>query len=193
MRNIISKLCNISEKSYYVWKNKSHTTLIELLERYFTKDELDEWINTGKIEKFELIRKIKLEDLKKIVYNNSIKSEEPNIVDINVKLNQFQNISLLVFLSLFEHKKNISQNGYEYIAKSEYLKEAEAIKNVLIEIADTLNISSSINIDKIEEYLKIFDRDKNLFLAPIDLGYILVNKNRFISTIKEMLFVKFGI
>jgi hypothetical protein len=53
MRGIISKLIGISEKSYYVWKKKTHKDLISLLEKYFTNEDLEEFLETGEIRKFK--------------------------------------------------------------------------------------------------------------------------------------------
>ena len=54
MRNkIIELIGGISEKSYYHWRRVSHPKLIQLLEKYFTEDDLTEFIETGKIERLE--------------------------------------------------------------------------------------------------------------------------------------------
>jgi len=71
MRKIISNLCDISEKSYYVWKNKSHKKLINLLEKYFTKKDLEEFLLTQEISKFEPPKSLENneEELKKTISN----------------------------------------------------------------------------------------------------------------------------
>lgn len=56
----MSKLLEISEKSYYVWKKKTHTKLINLIEVNFSKEELDEYLKSGKISKFELLKEQEL-------------------------------------------------------------------------------------------------------------------------------------
>ena len=40
---IMAKLLEISENSYYRWKKKDHIKLIKLLERYFTIYEIEEF------------------------------------------------------------------------------------------------------------------------------------------------------
>ncbi|MFV0482369.1 MAG: hypothetical protein ACK5LP_10365 [Campylobacteraceae bacterium] len=52
---IFSELLEISEKSFYRWKNKDHKKLISLLEKYFTKEDIQEFIRYGTIEKFEFL------------------------------------------------------------------------------------------------------------------------------------------
>ncbi len=49
MKKIISELCEISEKSYYVWKSKSHTKLIKILETYFNESSIQEFNQKGYI------------------------------------------------------------------------------------------------------------------------------------------------
>ncbi|WP_152059383.1 hypothetical protein, partial [Aliarcobacter butzleri] len=56
---IYSKILEVSEKSYYRWKSKDHPVLINLIEKYFSDDDLEEFFSTGKIKKFE-----EFEDLK---------------------------------------------------------------------------------------------------------------------------------
>lgn len=50
---VYSQILQTSEKSYYRWKKKDHSILISLLERYFTKEELEEFLESGKIQKLE--------------------------------------------------------------------------------------------------------------------------------------------
>jgi hypothetical protein len=52
---IMSKLLEISENSYFRWKKKDHVSLICLLEKYHTKEEIKEFLETGKISKMERI------------------------------------------------------------------------------------------------------------------------------------------
>jgi hypothetical protein len=59
LRHIISKLCGISEPSYYIWKNKSHIELVALIEKYFTTEDLQEFLDTGKVSKYDNKDRIK--------------------------------------------------------------------------------------------------------------------------------------
>jgi len=54
VKEAIKKLLDISDVSYYRWKKER--PIFDLLEAYFTKDELNEFLETGKIEKFEAIK-----------------------------------------------------------------------------------------------------------------------------------------
>lgn len=55
---VMSTLLNISEKSYYRWKKKDHKTLISLLEMYHSNEEIQEFLETGKISKYERIEEL---------------------------------------------------------------------------------------------------------------------------------------
>lgn len=50
---VMSELLEISENSYFRWKKKDHSILIKLLEKYFTKEDLIEFLNTNKINRLE--------------------------------------------------------------------------------------------------------------------------------------------
>ncbi len=51
MKHSISKLLGISVASYYRWKEDR--PIISFLEKYFTAEELEEFIDTGEISKLE--------------------------------------------------------------------------------------------------------------------------------------------
>ena len=49
----MAKLLEISENSYFRWKKKDHVKLINLIEKYFTLEQLQEFIDTNRILSFE--------------------------------------------------------------------------------------------------------------------------------------------
>jgi len=53
MKDYICKLLGISTASYYRWKEER--PIISLLEKYFTKEELEEFLETGEITSFSKI------------------------------------------------------------------------------------------------------------------------------------------
>ena len=55
MRHIVSRLLDISERSYYTFK-KQGRPVIRLLETYFSKSDLEEWIEYGKISKLDILK-----------------------------------------------------------------------------------------------------------------------------------------
>lgn len=52
MKQSISKLLDISERSYYTWK-KEERPIIIFLEKYFSKEEIEEFLETGSMQKLE--------------------------------------------------------------------------------------------------------------------------------------------
>ena len=63
LASIFSKILEVSEKSFYRWKSTNHKILISLLEEYFTKEELEEFINTKKIQKYDLVKNMNFNEL----------------------------------------------------------------------------------------------------------------------------------
>lgn len=59
MLKAIAKILDVTLKSVYNYQ-KENRPIISFLEKYFTKEELEEFLNTGKIEKLELIKGISL-------------------------------------------------------------------------------------------------------------------------------------
>lgn len=51
----IVKILDISKNSYWNYKNQNRP-IISLLEKYFTKEELEEFLSTGEIKNLELIK-----------------------------------------------------------------------------------------------------------------------------------------
>lgn len=67
MKKQIIELLQISNVSYYRWKkapkregDNKPPKIFELLEKYFTEQELQEFLDTGKISKFEIIEEFKM-------------------------------------------------------------------------------------------------------------------------------------
>lgn len=52
MKKAILKLLDVSDKTFYNWR-KEKRPIIKLCEKYFTKEDLEEFLETEKISKFE--------------------------------------------------------------------------------------------------------------------------------------------
>lgn len=87
MRRIMSEFLEIGEKSYYVWKNKSHPILIQFIEKYFDEKDLKEFLETGKINRLENVERsgeIKDKELEDhILFNAIVKIKEAGKFNIN--------------------------------------------------------------------------------------------------------------
>lgn len=68
---IFSDILGCSVSGFYKWK-KQNRRIIDLLENYFSLQDLNEFINTGKISKFELIKDIDLEELEYLFKNKEL-------------------------------------------------------------------------------------------------------------------------
>ncbi len=54
MKESIKKVLDIADKTYYNWK-KENRPIISLLEKYFTKEDLEEFLSTNKIAKYDVV------------------------------------------------------------------------------------------------------------------------------------------
>jgi len=66
---LMSQLFGFSTQSYFNWKREAQTKrkIISLLEKYFTKEDLEEFLESGKWEKFEAISGLNSEEVKDLV------------------------------------------------------------------------------------------------------------------------------
>lgn len=70
MKKQIIELLQISNVSYYRWrkapKNKGETNppkIFDLLDKYFTKEELEEFLETGAIARLDTLEGLSVEDV----------------------------------------------------------------------------------------------------------------------------------
>lgn len=128
-RDIYMELFNISINTYYLWK-KQGRPIIFLLEKYFTKEDLEEFLETGKVEKLENADKYSsvIQSLSNIIYNfdyfqiNVLYS----MCDQFVKNNTLDNVSIYSFQLYF------TINGFSNIIKNtDYFPNENTKKEVL--------------------------------------------------------------
>ncbi|UXC30733.1 hypothetical protein N3114_12620 (plasmid) [Aliarcobacter butzleri] len=81
--NLVCNLFGIARRTYFHWKkdiNKNKS--INLIEKYFTKEELEEFITNGKIEKQELIKDLSIDEIQKLIkdeHNQKILEQIENL------------------------------------------------------------------------------------------------------------------
>ena len=92
MRHIVSRLLDISERSYYTFK-KQGRPVIRLLETYFSKSDLEEWIEYEKISKLDILKDFeailqgsKLDYLKFVSEELNFTLEHDSFTDLYYKL-----------------------------------------------------------------------------------------------------------
>lgn len=69
MIEIICQILGIARRTYFHWqKSDGKASGIKLFNKYFTKEELEEFIETGSIKKQEMVKNISVEELE--LFNN---------------------------------------------------------------------------------------------------------------------------
>jgi hypothetical protein len=58
-KETMAELFSTAEGTYYKWK-KEQRPIIALLEKYFTREDLEEFLETGRISKFEIVEEFKM-------------------------------------------------------------------------------------------------------------------------------------
>ena len=148
-RKLISKLLGISEKSFYRWKEER--LIFKLLEKYFTDKELEEFLNTGKIKRFE------------IAQNNDY------LLNKSIKLYKMVNFKLtpLARKFFFEELKNLKSYKIEdvsniifYSIKDEDLDSNRDYMNGISKI--------SIRLDLLKLFEKIDDFELEYFIKNLE-------------------------
>jgi hypothetical protein len=102
-KKVICELLDISDKSYYRWREERK--IFPLLEKYFQKEELEEFLDTGSIKKFENLKQIQslvilnncnvyIDTFTQKTDSNTLKHASPYFLDFYfsflVKFNEFQ-------------------------------------------------------------------------------------------------------
>lgn len=121
-RKLISKLLGISEKSFYRWKEER--LIFKLLEKYFTDKELEEFLNTGKIKRFEIaqnndyllnksIKLYKMVNFKLTPLSKKVFFEELK----NLKSYKIEDVSNILFYSIKDEDLDSNRNYMNGISK----------------------------------------------------------------------------
>lgn len=82
MKKAILKLLDVSDKTFYNWK-KEKRPIIRLFEKYFTKEDLEEFLETEKITKFES----QITNEKNKIILDEINKKQQEIVELKTQLN----------------------------------------------------------------------------------------------------------
>ena len=169
MINTIVKILDVSKNSYFNYK-KQKRPIIQLLEKYFSENELEEFLEFKKIEKFELIKNISSEEIKNLL---KAKNNDFNQNIFYTKLFFLESVHK-EFLStyLFFCHKNDFDFSYKIFQENppSNLKQIfQSIKNVFKLKAGGGYIINSIDIQKFDIFL-------SEILTTEELNYINMNK-----------------
>lgn len=157
MRNEISKLLQFkSQNTYYKWK-KEERPIIKLLEKYFTYDNLKEFLNLGTITKFERLNAA-----------NKLEIELENLYSENFMLNFELNLFVIDFIDHMQNKltlENVRDELYKYIynnilAITEEIQEDEWYRENPDDIVD----EDYVLVALINTFNKFSDRELKFFL-----------------------------
>ena len=156
MKKQICELLDISDVSYYRWKQDR--LIISFLEKYFTEAEITEYIQTKKIKKLELIKdysSLELDDK----LNGS--KETTNISNINTKLNNFDLGSLIALYLFLKNKKLLP-----LVTKDDFINMInENLKFIETDWKEDMFSTKYNQLDLIK-YIKLFlDTNEILFIS----------------------------
>lgn len=75
-----------SSTTYYTWKKEDKRFIIKLLEKYFTKEELKEFLETSEIKRLELIKDKTCDELETILKSEHNKKILAQIEELKAQL-----------------------------------------------------------------------------------------------------------
>jgi len=107
-KTLMSTLFGFSAPTYYSWK-KENRPIISLIDKYFTKEDLEQFLEKGVVQKYEDIDKI----------NNMMDEQRTNYLSFNVNksisIGTWDNNSLYLYFSFlkFLKEKHIYFNDFQ--------------------------------------------------------------------------------
>lgn len=128
MIDTIVKILDVSKNSYWNWKNQNRP-IITLLEKYFSKDDLKEFLDTGKISKLEEISSSKkdFDILKTFIVENSLFEAKRKLQAI-FKMPFYDVIEILNKKGAKDILKEVLPNITDYTIETAKYKLLEQIK-----------------------------------------------------------------
>lgn len=91
MKEKIKLILDISDKTYYNWKKEKRPVIL-LLEKYFSKEDLNQFLSTGIIEKLEKSNIEETADSKESIIDFTRTEVQDDEIQVNLKqLETFQN------------------------------------------------------------------------------------------------------
>jgi len=153
------------------WK-KEKRPVISLLEKYFTREELQEYLKTGQIEKQEIVKKFSGEELKKKLFTKF--NDETALIEyieynIDLKKAGIFNSNLKVQLNFFKYINETI--GIDINQNNAKLKILEFIEKNPIHIFPTLKNETLNPLNK-----KQLMNDLDKYYSSIEI-YVLITRN----------------
>lgn len=153
---IMSKLFDFSKPTYFRWK-KEKRPIISLLDRYFSKEELEEYLNTGKIQKFE---------------------NEIHINLIAQKLYNFKRRSLSYLYFLISNDKINNVNDFNSYVQTDIdnIKKSDTPLNKIISFLKSMKWDFQNDFISYNTYAQEFNIICSDIFSKSEINFILSNK-----------------
>lgn len=160
-----------SEGTYYKWK-KEKRPIINLLEAYFTKDELVEFLHTTQIRRQEIVKNYTLEELQN-------KLSDITMNDMYMIFGNFKRRSLIYLLFILKNENiNSVKEFFTHLKQDQESKFFTFIQKIKY---DSNNISFPTYSKEFEEYFEKY------FHEEYKIKFILENKTSIIELIETIL------
>lgn len=153
---LMSKLFGYSSQTYFNWKkDEKNRPVISLLSKYFTKKDLEEFLESGKIQKMENIQHL---DSFIFYISNIHITIIDKLCNINVSSNQ---LSLLIFKSIKDFKQDEQFSGYpddvcdefiDFVIKHFEKEELNTLLKICHKISKDTFFMYVNNIDLLDNY-----------------------------------------
>ena len=152
----IMKLCSFSRNSYYVWKREGRP-IIQLLEKYFSDEELEEFLQNGSIATLDSFNN------NKTVTNIEVLNEVSNLVrkQLERKITSLDSIGTKTVSNIIEDYFKRSNENIDTKDFSLFYKNISDIQHYYAQdIAE-------IEIKRIRKNFKFTEKNKEVFEAEI--------------------------
>lgn len=152
----IMKLCSFSRNSYYVWKREGRP-IIQLLEKYFSDEELEEFLQNGSIATLDSFNN------NKTVTNIEVLNEVSNLVrkQLERKITSLDSIGTKTVSNIIEDYFKQSNENIDTKDFSLFYKNISDIQHYYAQdIAE-------IEIKRIRKNFKFTEKNKEVFEAEI--------------------------
>ncbi|NOQ32116.1 MAG: hypothetical protein GQ570_13450 [Helicobacteraceae bacterium] len=178
MKESIKKLLQISDVSYYRWRKERQ--IFDLLETYFVKEELEEFLKSGKIEKFDLIKDVDKDTLKKQLQLSSTNEIDPSLEEyIVINLKRFHKLDRGKLFNLFFPSSEFITRNLKKIETIINLNDL-SISNARIKFNEFLTKATLNKVLDTELKRKKILEEINTEYVDLELYVILKHRRKFI-------------
>jgi len=127
MKSTVAKLLDVTERSVYNWSKESRP-IITFLYKYFSKEDLQEYLEYGKIEKLELLNLSDPLDLQEFQSLSIILHKIENYVHIN-KINR-EGFLIKIYRALRDFNGETTEEFIDYVNRYD-MHTIESLRNVI--------------------------------------------------------------